>query len=239
MDKRSFVMYMSWMPMVSKMPDEQAGQLFKVIAAYQCGEDCDPEDPMVAAVFEMIRTTFEDDTAKYEETCKRRAQAGSHGGKQKIANASKRVANSSKTKQKVANATDNESEYDSDIDKDIKKHCPAEPDGEAIDEVVSHLNTACGTRYLPTTPKTRSLIKARLREHFTVADFKTVIDKKAQEWKGTEQEKYLRPETLFGTKFEGYLNQKGRASPGPGGFAQRSYDYTALERQIYGGEKCG
>ena len=42
---------------------------------------------------------------------------------------------------------------------------------------------------------------------FTVEDFKTVIDKKSLEWMGTEREKYLRPQTLFGTKFESYLNQ--------------------------------
>ena len=40
-----------------------------------------------------------------------------------------------------------------------------------------------------------------------IDDFKTVIDKKADDWIGTDMEKYLRPETLFGTKFESYLNQ--------------------------------
>ena len=50
-------------------------------------------------------------------------------------------------------------------------------------------------------------INARLKEGFTVEDFKTVIDKKVDEWKGTELEQYLRPDTLFGTKFESYLNQ--------------------------------
>jgi hypothetical protein len=47
-----------------------------------------------------------------------------------------------------------------------------------------------------------------LNEKFTLEDFKTVIDKKAKSWMGTEWQKYLRPETLFGTKFEGYLNEK-------------------------------
>ena len=42
---------------------------------------------------------------------------------------------------------------------------------------------------------------------FTVDDFQTVITKKAKEWQGTDMAQYLRPETLFGTKFEGYLNQ--------------------------------
>ena len=38
-------------------------------------------------------------------------------------------------------------------------------------------------------------------------DFKSVIDKKSKEWLGTNMERYLRPDTLFGTKFESYLNQ--------------------------------
>lgn len=35
-----------------------------------------------------------------------------------------------------------------------------------------------------------------------------MIDNKVAEWKGTDMEKFLRPETLFGNKFEGYLNQQ-------------------------------
>lgn len=53
-------------------------------------------------------------------------------------------------------------------------------------------------------------INARLNEKYTVDDFKKVIDKKCNEWIGTEYEKFLRPETLFGSKFEGYLNQNIR-----------------------------
>lgn len=72
--------------------------------------------------------------------------------------------------------------------------------------IIAHLNEQAQTRYRATTPKTRQLIKARLKEGFSLADFHTVIDKKCAEWRGTEWERYLRPETLFGVKFEGYLN---------------------------------
>lgn len=75
-------------------------------------------------------------------------------------------------------------------------------------EIIDYLNEKAQTRYKATTAKTRSLINARLSEGFVVGDFKTVIDKKCAEWKGTEFEKFLRPETLFGTKFEGYLNAR-------------------------------
>ena len=63
-------------------------------------------------------------------------------------------------------------------------------------------------KYSSTSPKTQTLIKARLREKYELEDFKTVIDKKCKEWLGTDMEKYLRPETLFGNKFESYLKQK-------------------------------
>ena len=63
-------------------------------------------------------------------------------------------------------------------------------------------------KYSPTSTKTQKLIKARLREKYEPEDFKIVIDKKCKEWLGTDMEKYLRPETLFGNKFESYLKQK-------------------------------
>ena len=72
--------------------------------------------------------------------------------------------------------------------------------------VISHLNEKAGTNYRASGQATKRHINARLEEGFTLEDFFAVIEKKCAEWKGTEMEKYLRPETLFGTKFENYLN---------------------------------
>ena len=74
-------------------------------------------------------------------------------------------------------------------------------------DIVDYLNKTAGTKYKDTTAKTKKVIQARLNESFTVDDFKAVISTKTKQWTGTEYEKYLRPETLFGTKFEGYLNE--------------------------------
>lgn len=74
--------------------------------------------------------------------------------------------------------------------------------------IIQYLNEKIDSRYKPTTESTQRLIRARLDEGYTLEDFKTVINKKVNEWQGTEREKFLRPETLFGTKFESYLNQK-------------------------------
>ncbi len=93
-------------------------------------------------------------------------------------------------------------ETDIDIDKDIEEDKDTIPYASIID----YLNTKAGTNYRASSAKTKTAIHARFADGFTEDDFRTVIDKKCAEWIGTEWEKFLRPETLFGTKFEGYLN---------------------------------
>jgi predicted phage replisome organizer/uncharacterized phage protein (TIGR02220 family) len=72
---------------------------------------------------------------------------------------------------------------------------------------INHLNLMAGTSYKTNSKQSRKLINARLSDGYSLDDIKKVIDIKTKEWKGTELAKYLRPETLFGTKFESYLNQ--------------------------------
>lgn len=75
-----------------------------------------------------------------------------------------------------------------------------------IKEIILYLNSAISANYRYQSKANQKHIKARLNEGYTVDDFKAVIDKKVAEWKGTEMAQYLRPETLFGSKFESYLN---------------------------------
>ena len=104
---------------------------------------------------------------------------------------------------------DNENENDNEVSyHDTGNESSNDSLKEAYESIVSHLNEKAGTKYKPTTAKTKTVIHARLAEGFTVDDFFAVIDKKCAEWLGTEWEKFLRPETLFGTKFESYLNAK-------------------------------
>lgn len=88
--------------------------------------------------------------------------------------------------------------------------------------IISRLNEKAGTNYRATSKATQSHINARLAEGYTEEDFFKVIDKKCSEWRGDpKMEKYLRPETLFGSKFENYLNAPASARPpyGAGGVA--------------------
>lgn len=85
--------------------------------------------------------------------------------------------------------------------------------------ILSRLNEKAGTNYRASSKATQGHINARIAEGYTVEDFFSVIDKKCAEWKGSEMEKYLRPETLFGSKFENYLNAPAVQKRGANGIA--------------------
>lgn len=90
----------------------------------------------------------------------------------------------------------------------IDRKCPT----TIYSDVINYLNGKTGSQYKGTTNDTQKHIKARVNEGFTFDDFKTVIDKKCAEWLNTDMAKYLRPATLFGTKFESYLNAPSKGA---------------------------
>ena len=83
--------------------------------------------------------------------------------------------------------------------------------------IIDRLNEKAGTKYKATSKATQGHINARLSEGYTLDDFYKVVDKKCAEWKGGDMEKYLRPETLFGSKFENYLNAPAPKRKGANG----------------------
>lgn len=94
------------------------------------------------------------------------------------------------------NLLEGEGELEEELDKDIYK------------EVVSYLNKKAKKSYSFSSKSTVNLIKARISEGYNLDDFKKVIDIKVKAWLAHEKmNNYLRPETLFGPKFEGYLNE--------------------------------
>lgn len=129
----------------------------------------------------------------------------------------KKIADEEKTlidSPQVIDCTNVQQKYTRDRDRDRDRDIntlSGKPDGgqqKAADEIISCLNEKAKTHYKSNTPKTVRLIRARLKEGFTIEDFKVVIEKKCTDWLGNEKmERYIRPETLFGTKFEGYLNE--------------------------------
>ena len=110
--------------------------------------------------------------------------------------------------------TDHKQEYKNKRIKENNIYILEKPTENMVKTIVDYLNEKAGTKYKFSTRKTQQHINARLNEGYTLQDFQTVIDKKCTEWMNTDMEKFLRPETLFGTKFESYLNQRIKKSTG-------------------------
>lgn len=104
--------------------------------------------------------------------------------------------------------------------------------------VINYLNKHAGTRYRNDTPETVRLLTRLLDAGYSVNDITEVIDRKVKEWSGTDFAKYIRPSTLFGSKFESYLNapekqwqNDGKTTALTGRYAP-TYDVSEIEQQL-------
>lgn len=205
MAKSKMMLNNEWGIMFQSMPDESAGKLIKALFACHEGKDVSVSDPMLSAIFSMMSSIVIENDEKYEERCRKNAE-----------NRSKTIVNdcegTSTNDNDRGEIKKNKRKENKDIkEKDIEKESPAktEPCMVASKEIIDYLNQRTGSKYRPYSEATVKMIKGRLSEGHTIDDFKHVIDVKAEEWMGTEQEKFLRPETLFRpAHFESYLNQK-------------------------------
>lgn len=122
----------------------------------------------------------------------------------------KQITNKEQTINKQLTTNEEYKEYKNIKNDEEREECKKEKKDTYLQErkqIIEYLNQKIGTRYRHGSELNKKCMNARLNEGYTVEDFYTVIDKKCKEWQGTEREKYLRPETLFGNKFESYLNQ--------------------------------
>lgn len=211
MGKNSFILYIDYKEHVDLLTDEQAGVLLKGIFYYITGNGEPKLDDVTKMAFSFIKQNLKRDHHKYESIVERNVNNGKKGGRPKNPEkeSETQITQSVNKKPKKADigiGIDIDNDIVSDIDIDIKDKVPSS-DRFPIKQVIDYLNEKVGKAYKGTAYKTRSLIKVRANEGYVVDDFKQVIDKKAAEWLGTELEKYLRPETLFGNKFDRYLQQ--------------------------------
>lgn len=155
----------------------------------------------------------------------------------------------------IEKSSDKSSERTSDVAvSDIDKEEDKEKDNNIYvpyKEIITYLNEKTGKKLRWDVKSNQKEIKARFNEGYTLDDFKTVIDKKYNEWgrKPTKEELqrgiedmriYLRPKTLFGSNFDVYLNQeqtekvpaKPPVSRNLNNFERRGYDMDSLEEQL-------
>lgn len=105
--------------------------------------------------------------------------------------------------------------------------------------IIEYLNKKTNKNFKYSTSKTKHLINQLWSDGFRINDFKKVIDFKAQEWLGTDMDLYLRPETLFGSKFESYLNTKQYSKKYRKGNKEQATNWKDPENQASSGNKLG
>lgn len=102
----------------------------------------------------------------------------------------------------------------------VQEKNPIENNKEIIKNVIEFLNTKTNKNFTTKSSKTISCINSRLKEGFIENDFIKVIEIKTEKWLGTSMEEYLRPITLFGNKFDSYLNETNKINKGNERFAK-------------------
>ena len=195
--------------------DELIGMIVRYL---RTGEEPSPRTDAQRMALAMVRPVL--------DKSRKRIVAGSEGGSKSVSRTSSKQ--SSKRQSKQASKTPSEPESDEESNAESKQAsdiysssslplpdspseeegCGEEDGGIPYTEIVAALNGALGTSYRPTSKKTRQLIHARWAEGFRFPDFEAVIATMAAAWgDDPKMSAYLRPETLFGPKFESYLNR--------------------------------
>lgn len=242
-----FIIHDKSMAQIDRLDNEQAGELLKAMIAHYRQEDPSESSQIVEVLMIDIAERMDADREHYEKVVASRSEAGKKGANRRwnngeaepkddndTANDNKPIANDSKaiTNDNKPMANDNLSDSVSVSPKGDNKY------KVECDEIIAYLNKKTGKHFRRGTRDTEKHIRARLADGFTVTDFKAVIDKKCAEWSGTKMDEFLRPQTLFGTKFESYLQSRPGNKPrgAPNRFtaagSKHDYDFDALEKQL-------
>lgn len=237
--KENFLLFRSAFDALCAVPAENAQRALQMIGQYAMDDVMpEPDDPVAYGLFLAVKPIY--DNRKKKET------AGRAGGTAKaskvLADASTSVAEASTD---VADASTTLAEgYKKKKEKIKNKNISISPNGDMSGKpaaeypykaIIDYLNAKAGKKFEDKSKDTRRHIKARIDEGHTLEDFYRVIDNMVAKWKGdAKMDDYLRPSTLFGTKFESYLNVHVNLPPKNrfGAYPQRNYDFDALEAQL-------
>ena len=231
MPKDSCVFYRSFYEAIQGIPESEQLKLYNGIFEYMFNDkEILKETGVAKSMFTLIKPNVDSAVKRYNAS----VENGKKGGRpKKKETQEKPKQNPKKTQEKPSskpkqNLNDN---VDDNVDDNVNnKNTP--PYGE----VIEFLNKTIQSKYKSTTKKSQECIRARWNEGFTVEDFKKVINIKHKEWNNTDMQKFLRPETLFGNKFESYLNQKELVSKGKmsaNDIMSNNYDFDEIERLNY------
>lgn len=181
-----------------------------------CGESEDDMEEIfemyLAACFKqngnrrLTNPRLEKERNKIEQVRKLKSEAGKRGMKARWDKGLDNIVITDNQQPVITknNYTDTDTDTEKDKDIVVKDDIAKIP----FREIVEHLNLKTGMSFRASTKQTQTLIRARWKEGFKLDDFKKVIDRMYDAWGAdSKMMQYLRPITLFGTKFEGYLNR--------------------------------
>ncbi len=218
--KKNFLLENKQKDTVDTLTDEEAGKLFKGIFNYVNTGDSGLKG-VLKAVFITFKQTIDENEEKYQERCEINKLNGSKGG------APKGNQNAKKKSKQPKTTENNQKQHDKNHISYITNHI------SIIKDIINYLNNKTNSKYKYNTKLTQNKINARLNEGYKLDDFIAVIDKKYEDWHDTEFEVYLRPETLFGSKFESYLNQPSKQKDDkPSWYGKEIEEETATEKDL-------
>ena len=212
MNKDSFIVYDEWAENCEDLSDQEFGQLMRAVFKYkQTGENPAFSDRTMRACWKPIKQAFDRTTSAYDERCKRNQENGKKGGRPKAEKTEKPngfLENPEKPNGFFENPNDNDNKNDNENDND-NESSPGSDIASLSSSLISFLNQESGGDYKPGL-YIMGRLRALMSEGYSEEDFREVIRKKSDEWRGSKMAAYLRPSTLFGNKFAEYL-----AAPDP------------------------
>ena len=248
--KKNFVMYENWAEMIISLPDDMAAKLIKTVCQYEMTGDIVETDATVVAIFRSMKEQLDKDNDKYSEKVNRANALNekkstrsrrdidtiSERNRHEVDTISERSRHDIVGNNKNININISSNEDIKDI---VGKPDDIKVIADDIKVIVDYLNERTGSHFKANTSETKKSIKARLKEGYTVDDFKRVIDSKVKDWADDDRMKdYLRPQTLFRpANFEAYLNAANRPRQPDkknkfNNYQQNEYDFDELERQL-------
>ena len=195
---------------VRNFSNTDAGKLFHTICRYALGENIGDLEDKIQVAFSFFKVRLDENRKNWEKTRIERKKAGRLGGLAKQANANFAKQNEQTVANLPVNVSDSVSVSVNDIKNSVNNIKNKASPSDAVITILEDLNKRTKSKkgFSPLAQSNQNLIKARMSEGFTVENFITVNEKKVKQWlHDQEMSKYLRPATLYGNKFDGYLNE--------------------------------
>lgn len=228
--KQSFVMHDMWGDIIENLPDEQAGILIKAIYQFKRTGEASIEEPVLAAVFDMIRNKMVDDAEKYQKRVKANQENGKRGGRNKTQNNPLGFSETQSnpvgpdTDTDTDTVTDNDTVSDSSNEEIVSlssndDNSSAKPTREHVpyQEVVEKFNEICLSlpQVQKLTPARRQAIKGRCSEYsvpeivdvFRRAENSDFLSGRNGNWNGCSFDWLMKPANFIKVLEGNYENQ--------------------------------